>query len=121
MKKIIITVPCPNCKKPVPISPGSLLGSIKSKKRSKAARENGKKGGRPKRSLAGKVGGVKIFDYEVKDFNPAGKVWNLAPAKLAINWDFQEAHSFLEALKNWGVKGSAWDCWLNDSNPRKSD
>lgn len=48
MKKIVITVPCPNCKKPVPISPGSLLGSIKSKKRSKAARENGKKGGRPK-------------------------------------------------------------------------
>lgn len=42
-------------------------------------------------------------------------------AKLAINWDFQEAHSFLEALKNWGVEESAWDCWLNDSNPRKSD
>lgn len=34
---------CPHCNKE--INPGSLLGSIKSEKKARASRENGKKGG----------------------------------------------------------------------------
>ena len=41
-------------------SPGSLLGSIKTKKKSEAARRNGKKGGRPK----------KVVPVPVADIDP---------------------------------------------------
>jgi hypothetical protein len=38
---------CPHCGKPLNI--GSLLGAVTSKAKAKAARENGKKGGRPRK------------------------------------------------------------------------
>lgn len=38
---------CPHCKKK--INAGSLLRSVKSEARSEASRENGKKGGRPRK------------------------------------------------------------------------
>ena len=38
---------CPHCGKE--INPASLLGQIKTEKKATAARENGKKGGRPKK------------------------------------------------------------------------
>jgi len=37
---------CPHCSKE--INPAQLLGSMKSDKKAKSSRENGKKGGRPK-------------------------------------------------------------------------
>lgn len=39
---------CSKCKSHIEVNPAKLLGSIKSKAKSAAARENGKKGGRPK-------------------------------------------------------------------------
>lgn len=41
---------CPHCLKE--INPAQLLGSIKSKKKAKSSKENGKKGGRPKTKTA---------------------------------------------------------------------
>jgi len=38
-------VKCPHCGKPINV--GSLMGQITSEKKADAARENGKKGGRP--------------------------------------------------------------------------
>jgi hypothetical protein len=41
---------CPHCKKKItPSEAGQLLGCIVTKKKSDAARRNGKKGGRPKK------------------------------------------------------------------------
>jgi hypothetical protein len=39
-------------------SPGSILGSIKTKKKSEASRRNGKKGGRPKKVVPVPVAGI---------------------------------------------------------------
>lgn len=39
---------CPKCKKVINI--GRMIGSIKSEAKTKAARENGKKGGRPRKN-----------------------------------------------------------------------
>ena len=40
---------CPHCSKE--INPAQLLGSMKSDKKAKSSRENGKKGGRPKNKV----------------------------------------------------------------------
>lgn len=40
---------CPHCHKHHDINPAALLGSMKSERKTKAARANGKKGGRPKK------------------------------------------------------------------------
>ena len=40
---------CPKCK--AEINPAALLGSIKSEKKARASRENGKLGGKPRRNL----------------------------------------------------------------------
>jgi len=42
-----VKIKCPKCKQPISVNPARLLGSIKSKAKAKASRENGKKGGRP--------------------------------------------------------------------------
>lgn len=42
-------VVCPKCKKVVEINIGLALSAIKSPAKAKASRENGKKGGRPKK------------------------------------------------------------------------
>ena len=44
--KMIGTIYCPHCHKPLNI--GKLLSAIKSPAKAKASRENGKRGGRPK-------------------------------------------------------------------------
>lgn len=44
---------CPHCNQL--INPAQILGSIKSEKKSKASRENGKKGGRPKKVIIQKI------------------------------------------------------------------
>lgn len=40
---------CPKCLEEIEINVGHLLGQIKSEARAVASRENGKKGGRPKK------------------------------------------------------------------------
>ncbi|MFA7628602.1 MAG: hypothetical protein WCY37_04345 [Candidatus Dojkabacteria bacterium] len=45
---------CPHCNHELtPTEVASLLGAIKTEKKAKAARENGKKGGRPKKEKRG--------------------------------------------------------------------
>ena len=49
-KTEIIFMICPHCKKKIKTNLAAVeLGKIKSEKKAQAARENGKKGGRPKK------------------------------------------------------------------------
>lgn len=45
-----MVVCCPHCNRNHEINVGSLIGGRRSKAKSKAARENGKKGGRPRKT-----------------------------------------------------------------------
>lgn len=47
-----MNVLCPHCNKRHRINPAAMLGSIKSEAKARAARLNGKKGGRPRKERA---------------------------------------------------------------------
>jgi len=55
---------CPHCSKE--ISPGALLGSIKSEKKARASRENGKLGGRPRKVIFTEKGKEEIKKLDKK-------------------------------------------------------
>ena len=43
---------CPHCGKKIKVNPAAMLGAIKTEKKAESSKENGKKGGRPKKAAA---------------------------------------------------------------------